>query len=365
MKRAEFVEVVPGSSASFLSLFSGMRPRQLHVQAVFQGDSPGHLYVDSRASLHVGCLLAGDACYLVGTSNGSGSFDAVNELLPRDRPIALFAGDGVAPDDIERATRGLYAMPARRRAAFLGGAARIDWAPPDEMEIVPIDARLFALGPEGIDEVREEVVSEWGTLERFLERGFGSAVVSEGRVAASSIADYVVGNACEIGVHVDSGVRRRGLGTAVAAATAREAFRRGLDQIVWHSWANNAGSIAISRRLGFGDEVFYTVHFNHWAAENQSDLTLDEFRSFGEAYERLFAERPPAESGYPYVVAATAFASARDRKACLRSLGRAIDVGWLTSIPQLRKLWPELFSDPTLPERVPEWKALFARLGAR
>ena len=288
----------------------------------------------------------------------------MNALLPRDRYSAIFADARISAEGLARAAHGLYMLPAQRRAAFLRRPPAGELPVPDDVELLPIDRPLLDGDSPGVDAVREEVLDEWQTVDAFLDRGFGTVAVSGGCVVAHSIVNYIVRGACEIGIRVASDHRRRGIGAAVAASTARAAFAHGLETIIWHSWASNVGSIAISRRLGFEDEVFYTALFSHWAAENITDMSQEEYRAFGEEYERRFAESPPSTSGYPYVVAATAFAGARDRAACLRNLHRAIDMGWLTSEGQLRELWPELFSDPTLRARVPEWGALFARLAS-
>jgi len=351
-------------SDSVQSLFLGFSPPQLHIGAVFHGDAEGTLYVDSPVRPRAACLLAGDACYLARAASNDDFFDAVNGLLPRDRYTAIFADARVPAEDLARAAHGLYMLPALRRTAFLRRPPSEGIAVPGEVELVPIDRPLLDSDAPGTDVVREEVVDEWKTVGAFLDRGFGTVAMSGERVVGHSIVDYIVNGTCEIGVRVRSDHRRRGIGAAVAAATARTAFARGLEAIIWHSWANNVGSIAISRRLGFEDEVFYTVLLNHWAAENITDMSQEEYRAFGEEYERRFAESPPSTSGYPYVVAATAFALARNRQACLGNLHRAIDIGWLTSEEQLRELWPELFLDPTLAERVPEWRRLFSRLSS-
>lgn len=362
MKRHPIVQIDVRPSRSILSLFSELVPLQLHIGAVLQGDAEGGVYVDSPEHPRAACLVAGDACYLAGAPSEDAFFDAVNALVPRDRYSVVFAGAEVAAESLARAACGLYMLAARRRAAFLRRAPADDIPIPVGVVLLAISRSLLESDAPGVEAVREEILDEWQTFDTFLDRGFGTVAMSAGRVVAHSIVNYIVSGACEIGICVDSGYRRRGIGTAVAAATAREAFAQGLGAIVWHSWANNVGSIAISRRLGFEEEVFYTVLINHWAAENITDLSQDEFRAFGEEYERLFLECPPSETGYPYVVAATAWACAQDRARCLTNLYRAIDMGWLTSIGQLRGLWPELFLDPGLPERVPEWGTLFARL---
>ena len=147
----------------------------------------------------------------------------------------------------------------------------------------------------------------------------------------------------------------------MASLTANEAFVRGLKHVGWMSWANNAGSVAISNRAGFTEECHYDVYINHWPAGNPRDLTKEEFHAFAVEYERQFAECPPATSGYPHIVAATAWDLAGDSKACRDQLHRAIDLGWLTSLDQLRSLWPGLLLDQTVFENE-EWMAVFSRL---
>ncbi len=362
MKRHRIVQMDIRSSSPLQSSFASLVPPQLHPDAVFQGDAAGTAYADSQERPQAVCVIAGDACYLAGTPRDAVFFDEVNALLPRDRYSAIFADARIPAEGLARAAHGLYMLPAERRAAFLHSPPAGELPVPDGVEVRPIDRSLLDGDAPGVDAVREEVVDEWQTVDAFLDRGFGTVAMAGGCVAGHSIVDYIVRGTCEMGVRVASDYRRRGVGAAVAAATARAAFARGLEAIIWHSWASNVGSIAISRRLGFEDEVFYAVLINHWAAENVTDMSQEEFRAFGEEYERRFVECTPTASGFPYVVAAKAFACARDRSACLRNLHRAIDMGWLKTAGQLRELWPELFLDPTLRERVPEWGALFARL---
>jgi ribosomal protein S18 acetylase RimI-like enzyme len=357
----DIVRVDHRAADAVLPLFAGFVPPQLHIQAVLGDFTDGGIYVDSRDRPRAACLFAGDACYLGGAPSGP-FLDAVNALFPRDHYTALFAAAGISGEDIARAVDGLYMLPARRRAAFLRRLPDAEFPLPRGVELRGIDSSLLESAMEGADGVRDEILSEWRTVDRFLRDGFGAVAVVDNRVVAHSIADYVTPPACEIGIHVAADCRRRHIGTAVAGQVAREAFARGLGTVAWHSWANNAGSIGVSRNVGFGQETFYTVYINHWAAENWSDMLVAEFRAFAEEYERLFATCPPASSGYPHVVAATAWASARDRVSCLRHLHRAVDMGWLKSTEQLRELWPELFFDPTLHARVPEWGKFFARL---
>ncbi|NIO43930.1 MAG: GNAT family N-acetyltransferase, partial [Burkholderiales bacterium] len=89
--------------------------------------------------------------------------------------------------------------------------------------------------------------------------------------------DYVSGERCEIGVNTVWDHRRRGLGTLTAAATAAHAVDLGFTTIGWHCWDNNVGSIGVAQNVGFVRIADYDVFINHWAAENVSDMTAEEF----------------------------------------------------------------------------------------
>ena len=252
-------------------------------------------------------------------------------------------------------------MRARSRYAERTDALVPEATCPEGYRVEAIDRALLEGQLEGASGIVEDILDSWNSLEDFEAVGFGFAVMHESDIVGYSMTDYVCGDTCEIGVDIDEEHRMQGLGTLVATRTANEAFARGLRRIGWMSWASNHGSVAVSLNAGFSDVCEYDVHINHWPAENPADLTQDEFRAFAEEYERRFEERPPTGSGYPHIVAATAWALARSGENCRNQLRCAIEIGWLRSLDQLRGLWPELFAVPDLRKRKP-WAKLFALL---
>ncbi|MCK5245626.1 GNAT family N-acetyltransferase [Candidatus Bipolaricaulota bacterium] len=227
--------------------------------------------------------------------------------------------------------------------------------------VLPIDRCLLEGDLEGAANLKEAIQYDWASLETYYRSGFGFAAVHDSKIVSHSHVDYTCGDRCEIGIHTDPDHRLKGLGAHVASLTANEAFARGLKQVGWMSWANNAGSIAVSNQAGFTEECQYDVYINHWPAGNPEDLTPDEFRAFAEEYDRQFAASPPSRSGYPHIVAATAWALAGETSTCRGHLHLAIDIGWLKTLDQLRELWPELFENSRLFENE-EWMAVFSRL---
>ena len=281
--------------------------------------------------------------------------------MPRDRYTAVFLSSALPTTARQALAVGLYMRPAARWHGLLSQPPADAPRLPDGIDILTVDAAVLEAKLEGVDDLCETILEEWRTLALFLEHGFGAVAAVEGRIVGRSTSDYVTGGACEIGVSVDAGWRRRGVGTAVAAAAARQAFSRKLREVGWHCWANNAGSLGVAANVGFEPTGQYEILFNHWAAENVENMSADEYRAFALDYEEQFAQRPPRGSGYPYVVAATAWALAGDGERCRASIRSAIDMGWLREMAQLRALWPELLASERARQN-PAWRELFDRL---
>jgi GNAT superfamily N-acetyltransferase len=341
-------------------LFSGLRPHPLHLSSVLAGHSSGTVFVDRIDHPKAAVVLAGEGCYVGGAPTG-GFLRKINSLLPRDLYTAIFFPPNLPPKALDALGDGLY----MRRAVRWHGRLRM---PPHEIAgrrdgiaVRCVDAEALGSHLGGVDDLRETILWEWKTLPLFLELGFGSIAVTEGRIVGWSTSDYAVGEACEIGVWVAADLRLRGLGTAVATAAARQAFSRGLRDVGWHCWANNVGSLGVAANVGFEPTGCYEILYNHWAAENIENMSPGEYRAFALDYERQFAERPPRESGYPHVVAATAWSLAGDGGKCREHISAAINMGWLRGIAQLRALWPELLESDRVWEN-PAWREILERL---
>jgi GNAT superfamily N-acetyltransferase len=343
------------------SLFStrGL-PGFLEIEAALCRQTPCRFYVDHWPHPQAAALQVGVCWHLAGEPNPPFLRD-VYRLLPRDAYCVLIppqkeAPKWIAPDDDD-----LYFVRARSRYASRRTSVEVAASPPDGYSIAPIDQALLTSDLDGASDLVEGILETWTSVEAFCRRGFGFVGSCGGTIVSHSLTDYVCAERCEIGVETQPAHRLKGLGSYVAAHTADEAFRRGLGSVGWMCWANNAGSIAVSQRAGFVEEAEYDVYINHWPAENPENMTAQEYRDFALDYEERLAATPPKVTGYPYLVAATARALAGDSEACRRNLSRAIDLGWLQSLEQLRELWPELLESGRVFTQEP-WRDLFKRL---
>ena len=337
------------------------RDVHLDIEAVLCGDCAGTVYVDDVNHPRTACVVSGDGYYLDGATDHTAFNAALNAQFPRDEYFVLYCDSDRWAGDLDDLLIQTYAVPAGRSHLRLGELTMPDWQDrvPDGYELRAIDRNLLSSGLDGTDDLVEGILATWRSVELFLEKGFGTCVVHDGEVVSHCSADYCIDDRCEVGVGTSWGHRRKGLATLSAAATVSQAVDRGL-AVGWHCWSNNVGSLGVAGKVGFRLACTFDVFISHWAAENVSDMTQDEFREFAHNHERLFELDPP-QSGYPHIVTATAWSLADDVKACFRQLHRAVDIGWLGSVEQLREVWPEIFFIQHL-DQVDEWAELEARL---
>jgi hypothetical protein len=351
------------NSDTLAPLFKDLHPCPIQIDAALSGRLPCTVVVDDIQSPCAAGLRIGVCWYVVGAPSDP-FLRQLRELLPRDTYSVFVLGRSIQPRQREILFKDSYFVCAESRYAQRVNPEPIECALPVGYETRPIDACLLAGDLHGIAELRESILSLWPSMDVFCRDGFGFAAIHGSAIVSRSFTDCVIGDACEIGVETLSEHRLHGLGAYVASRTANDAFARGLRRVGWMSWANNAGSIVVSQRAGFVETCQYDVYINHWPAENPEDLSPGEFRAFAEEYERRFSKQSPSGSGYPHIVAATAWALAGDSARCREQLHRAIDMGWLRTVDQLRSLWPELFEDPEILTRE-AWLPVWARLSMK
>ena len=103
---------------------------------------------------------------------------------------------------------------------------------------------------------KEEVLAECGSLERFLDIGFGVCGVIDGRVVSEAYASIPGDRAYEIGPIVHPEFRRRGVAYAICAALIDECRRRDYETI-WSCHRSNEASARLARKLGYRRERPY------------------------------------------------------------------------------------------------------------
>jgi hypothetical protein len=222
----------------------------LAVPAVLADAATGTVYTDRAAAPRRALLLVGHRAYLAGDPADAGFLAALPPVLerrfvPEDHEWGDFAlyddqpGWAAALD--AALSPSLRGYRERRRCYFMREGA--DPEPPSAtplpagFRLVAVDRTLLddeALGNR--DELVGEVCSERASVDDFLARSFGTALLHDGAVAGWCLSEYNLGRRCEVGIAVEGPFRRRGLATQMGGTFVRQALAAGVHEVGWHCW---------------------------------------------------------------------------------------------------------------------------------
>lgn len=253
------------------SLFSGLS-HHLSIQGVLMGAVEGNAWAD--AGRHAAMLQSPQGIFFGGKPEPdflASMRDTIRDgILPRlaeakKLDYVVFFPPGLLRG-VEEALRDLEPLRDLRVTLTRETAGLPDALPEG---VVPVDARLLSReGLKGLDGLRKEILSGWLSLDAFLEKGFGSAVIAGSaageRILSWCTTDWVVGDGFEVGIETDPDFRRQGHGARAALGTLVQGRRRGLRRAGWQCWASNTGSLAVARKAGFAECARYPVLFG-WA----------------------------------------------------------------------------------------------------
>jgi GNAT superfamily N-acetyltransferase len=238
-----------------LPLFSDLG-YHLSIAAVIAGTMPGQVFVDDPADPRVALISSPEGSYLA----SAGPPDAAQVGVAREMIERLHASWNeaslfAAPHWEQRAgdlyAGYRYALAPRRHYAARALAGAWHRQVPSALSLVPLDAEVFARPSLEEHHIQRWARGNWGSVEAFLERGFG-AILFHGEEALSwSLADSAVGARCEIGIHTHPEYRRQGMATIVVAATVDHALSHGYEEVGWHCGEENLGSQGVAEKVGF------------------------------------------------------------------------------------------------------------------
>lgn len=327
----------------------------LIISAVIEGTSPGRIYVDDIINPKTAFLCSVEGYYLAGHTDN----DLFNNSLNRLIVERIFAGHTIRKDEtdisvgfhpeswrdkMEVIFRGRSPLEALRRHYVCSELKAVDWRDqiPKGFSIQRVGERLLReVGLKIPDHVTEWMEINWGSIEDFMQKGFGFCMLHGKEVVSWCIADCVSGNACEIGIHTRPDYRRRGLATLTAAATVDYCLSHGFMLVGWHCDEYNLGSRGVAEKVGFVKERNYVQYYycynkaHHLAETGLAHFRAKRYREAAQCYEKVFATQRekmpdwmPSEMHLYYHLAARAWAALGYPDTAFRYLNKAISKGW-------------------------------------
>ncbi len=262
-------ELQPAAFERARPLFLDLR-FHLASAAVLDGNSPGLILVDDAARPRSAYMLSPEGSYLAGDPDNATFNRGFNEAvvarraLGKDVRVLFFVVHPEGWRDRLPTIVAPYSPVVHRRYHYVCRSLRSDWRShlPEGYAVRPIDRSLVDSPDIPVpDHVTGWMVGNWGSIDRFLEDGFGFAALAGDEVVSWSLADCVSDECCEIGIHTAPPHRRRGLAAVTAAAALEHAFSAGYTSVGWHCPHDNLGSIGTAEKIGFQREREYSAYY--------------------------------------------------------------------------------------------------------
>jgi GNAT superfamily N-acetyltransferase len=111
--------------------------------------------------------------------------------------------------------------------------------------------------------VKSEIEWMWPSLERFLEKGFGTVAVMDARIICWCTAEYVSKSKCGIGIEVIDEFQNKGIATATATHFLEHCTNQNIIAH-WECDKDNIGSVRVAEKVGFEkteETVFWSGQF--------------------------------------------------------------------------------------------------------
>ncbi|MFQ5909039.1 MAG: GNAT family N-acetyltransferase [Thermoplasmata archaeon] len=254
---------------------------QLIIRAVLEGMSPGTVYVDDVDDPASAFLCSAEGCFLAGDETNAAFNSALRDLLVEQ----FFAGDASGQTDEEISSAFNLAQVftvhpdgwiSRFRVIFEGrkpqklprkyytcSELKMDWRAriPEGCSVRRIDREIMGRAELDVpSHTSSWMQANWGSIDAFMDRGFGFGTIHDRAVVSWSLADCVSGSECEIGIRTRQDHRRQGLATITAAANVDHALSHGLTKIGWHTDEENLASIGVAEKVGFIETRDYVSH---------------------------------------------------------------------------------------------------------
>jgi len=257
------------------SIFTELQAYNLIIAAVIEGTSPGRIYVDDVSKPKTAFMCSVEGYYLAGYEGNATFNSGLRKLIAE----TIFVGDTVREGDWELDLRFLPGTWEARLEAILEGLDRppikfdrrhyvcreskVDWKAqiPAGFSIQRVDEKLLTR-PELTmpDHLINWMKINWGSIEDFMQKGFGFCTLHGEKVVCWCMADCVSGDACEVGIRTHPDYRRRGLATLTVAATVDYCLTHGFASVGWHCDKDNLGSVGVAEKVGFEKERDYVGH---------------------------------------------------------------------------------------------------------
>ena len=349
--KSMFCELEPEGFDAVKPLFKGL---DYHIMtlAALEGRRRARVFADRPGEPRAAFVYTPQVWgYLAGDPGSAGFAEELAEevfakhILGRAVPALYVATD---PDlwweELVRVLGPFVPIPTSR-FYYICRSLEFDWrvAVPEGFSVEPLSEDLIRRPGFDLPGDVKAWMEEWGSVEAFLEEGFGFLALDGSRVVSWVLTDGIADGRCEIGVYTEDRYRRRRLGALTTAAAVEHAFRLGIGQVGWHCAAENEASVRTAEWVGFERQFEYEMHLilldearhrmqmktsaQRLAENGEALVGKGDYRQAVGLYETVLTLNPDMGPEH-YHLAARALAGVGRADEALEYLRAAADRGW-------------------------------------
>lgn len=337
-------KVIPAHYPQAQALFDGY-PRDPLLHAIFEQRRPGRVYADEPEQPTSAVVWTETECLYIAAPPEQRRFPAVlrrlldQRLIPHSKALGLdflsiFAHPRGTPRHLEQSLADLEPLrtPADTfqfdPALYEAQRPMLEYVP-DNLRLVRLDRPLL-LDPEN-ENLLDGILHYWGTIEAFLQRSRGYALLHDQQVVSWLYVQASGGGGQAPDSWTDPDYRGLGLASIIGSRWIQDCLAAD-QQPFWISDHANRASRRLAEHLGFEhtgtvdlvDIPFYPFEYYRSIARNFF-LVNDSYREAALAFERSFklGVSDPAD----YFLAAAAWMHAGEAQRALHNLHQAVDHG--------------------------------------
>ncbi len=261
------------------------------AQAVLAGTRPGLVITNSKTTPTAMLIIAPEGAvawtYLAGDPNDA-AFNAdihdwfFNRFCSETGVVFTFLAADSSAWDPSIVSMLAPRKPIRdRRLHYTNPSHPRKWreSVPKGYGIRRLDRQALSTGVHMHEKVLEWLRSNFGSLDAFLEHGFGAVAICRDEIVAWCLADSVVENRADIGVETEEAHQRKGLAYATTCLAVEIARERGIGHLGWHCHAINTPSVKTATKARFelhSEYVLYPMYIDIAQHAQLTDLVAHE-----------------------------------------------------------------------------------------
>jgi GNAT superfamily N-acetyltransferase len=259
----------------YVKYFPGSQPGMV-LASVIEGNTEAQLWYTSQPDNNVVCFLwdkGNNVFYLAGQLVLSETIKDLASLINTyvkekavKEGLSYFKVKALS-SSLENSIADIFQnIPLHKtnKLFYTFRAKRVKTIPDPGLEGIqyhPIDADFLEEGQfENNHYVKSEIEWMWPSLERFLEKGFGTAAVIDASIICWCTAEYVSKSKCGIGIEVIDEFQNKGIATATAAHFLEHCMNQNI-VAHWECDKDNIGSVRVAEKVGF-EKTEETVFWN-------------------------------------------------------------------------------------------------------